>query len=347
MPTRFNRYRTSKFIEWSPLVALSALGLLGAAALLSPLISYQLVEKNIEIFPTKPVEVTSIQPQSVEIASIQPQWNPIGAVSIRVIANLPDNTWCKTEIWLFDEQGKLIDSAKKEFWKESGKWTENDEWGTWQEEDQVARLDIRRITIKSPVMIAIALLEQGTTSGKPLDQPISFHVDIEDRVVDKRLLLFFSIAVLPILVALAVFSVKNAGRILISESTQENKVGGGGRLGSSDELIRVIIKVLTDETAPKTISAKLSITDNDGNTVYQDKLSINLRRKRKFFRLKSQIYSYRGKYILNLILDFKSTYKFHLEVLPADCIDEIYLTVKQSIRTLSSIDLFHIYPPTN
>ena len=306
-------------------MALGALGVIAIAAFVSTLFSRELLQKSVVISSG----------EMVKLEPIQPQQSPIGAVRIDVIAQLPDNSWSTFEVQILDSQGDLLASAIKQAWRESGIWREEGETGTWSEQDLEGRFDIRRATLDTPIVVSIAVLEQGATSGQSLDKPVTFRVTILDGAIDQRFLWSGVVGVL-MLTALAAIAVKSTGQLVISESVNDSDLGGRGVLGGSDTLVRVIIKVIGDETSPWRLNSELSIKDGDGEVIYRNQLPI------EFIPFRQENRSMIGYGILDLILEPAQSYGFYVEIYPDATVDWTYLKVKQGVRTLHPTKITHI-----
>ena len=332
MPTKVQRYSTQKFTERAPLIALGALGLIAIALIASAAFSRQLLQKSV------PVSAGN----TVKLAPVQPRQSPIGAVRIDATARLPDNAWSTFEVQILDSQGNLLASAVKQAWRESGTWSEEGETGTWSEQDLEGRLDIRRATLEQPIVVAISVLEQGKTSGQPLDTPVNFRVTIWDGSVDRRFLWSGLVGVL-ILTMMTQNAVSKTGRVVISERINDSDLGGRGVLGGPNTLVQAIIDVISDETSPQRLTANLWIKDSCGEVVYHRELPITL----SFKREEGEIESASGQCILNLILESKESYGFYVEITPDAPVDWTFLKVKQGVRTLKSTEVIHIKPSAN
>ncbi|MEB3181417.1 MAG: hypothetical protein VKL59_20635 [Nostocaceae cyanobacterium] len=127
-----------------------------------------------------PQQITQIQP-------IELKRQIIGALSIDVTAKIPNNQWLTYEIQLTDNQGKLLAGGLKQAWHESGTWYEEGESGSWQEDDLQAGLDVRAQQPEQ-VTIGLAVLDYTDTSGKDINQPVLFNLNVRNGVVDTRYL---------------------------------------------------------------------------------------------------------------------------------------------------------------
>lgn len=154
MSANINVKQTNRFIEPGLYIAFGATALVILALIASAFFEKVLFSKNIAVSEE---EVTKI-----EALKIVPQL--IGALRIDAKAIIPDNRWVAYEIQLLDKQGKLIASAEKQAWRESGTWYEDGESGSWNEDDLEAGLDVRAQKDEE-VTIAISVLGYGDSSG--------------------------------------------------------------------------------------------------------------------------------------------------------------------------------------
>jgi hypothetical protein len=327
MPATVRRYTTERFVEWAPLIALGALGSLAIAGMASTLLSRQLLRQTV----TVPVEET------VTLPPVQPRQSPFGALRIDATANLPNNTWAVFEVQLLDQQGNLLASAIKQGWRESGTWVEEGESGTWSEQDLAGRFDIRRASIDGPVTVGISVLEQGNTGGGEVTQPVTFQVQIQDGVIDGRFLINGVAGVLMMSV-LAVLAVKKSGKVVIAERINDSDVGGRGRLGGPNKLVRMTLKVIGDENTPGTVTAHVFIKDSYGKQIYSGQIQIGF-----FLKTEDRATGYGN---LDFIFDTQDSYGFYVEIMPDGPIDWTHLTVKEGARTLLPTSVIHLPTPT-
>jgi hypothetical protein len=331
MPPKIQPLTTARFTERSPLIALGALGLLALALAVSPLFSRRLIHTNVSVAPGA----------TVQFDPVQPRRGAIGAVRIDAIALLPDNSWSVFEVQVLDPQGNPLASAIKQAWHESGTWQEEGESGRWSEQDQAGRFDIRQGALEGPIVVAIAVLEHGTTAGQPLTTPVTLRVTLWDGVIDTRFLWSGAIGVL-LLAGLTAIAVRASGQTVISEHIDDSDLVGRGTLGGPDTLVRVIITVVADETSPANLTANLTINDGYGELVYRRPLSMPL----SFRREEGKIEDAKGSATLDLILEPRGSYGFSVEITPDGPVDRTFLTVKEGVRTLTPTPIIHLQSST-
>lgn len=331
MPSKIQPLVTTQFTERSPLMALGALGLLGIALLIAPLFHRQLLSTGVYVGPEETVQLDPVQPRA----------GAIGALRIDAVAQLPSNAWSVFEVQLLDSQGNVLASAIKQAWNESGTWQEEGESGTWTEKDEAGRFDIRQASIDGPVVVAISVLEQGSSTGLPLDNPVVYHVTVAEGVIDYRFLWSGAIGIL-LVAALTAIAVKAAGQTVISEQINDSDLVGRGTLGGPNTLVRVIITVVSDETSPSKLTANLVINDSYGESIYRRQVVIPLSIRRKDGKVESA----RGSATVDLILDPRGSYGFSVAITPDGPVDHTFLTVKEGIRTLTPTAIIYIQPST-
>ena len=313
---------TKRFVEPSFKLSLIALALVILAAIVSGFFYQPILDRNLRVSPQ----------ERVELPPITLQRSLIGALRIDVKATLPTNRWVVYEIQLYDEQGKRLASAIKEAWRESGVWREGGESGTWEEEDLLGGLDVQLgKKEKDKITIAVSVLEYGETRGQVINnQPVSFRVNVKNGVIDTRYLWvgFFGAIAMMILTLL---SVGTAGKVRIKETINDSDVGGREILGGKDNLVRLTVKILSDETSPSSLSVNLWIKDGMGEQIYSEQTQVKL----NFRREDGDIEDARGKLEQYFIFTRRGSYGFYVEVTPDEPVDKTTLIVKENAKTLS------------
>lgn len=327
MPSKIQPLVTAQFTERSPLAALGALGLLGLALAVSPLFHHQLLSTGVYVGAE----------ETVQLDPVQPRERAIGALRIDAVAQLPSNAWSVFEVQLLDGQGNVLASAIKQAWHESGTWQEEGESGSWVEQDPAGRFDVRQAAIDGPVVVAISVLEQGSSTGQPLDDPVVYRVTVAEGVIDTRFLWSGAVGVL-LLAALTAIAVKASGQTIINEQISDSDLAGRGTLGGPNTLVRVIITVKADETSPPELTANLAINDSYGESVYRCDVVISLSMQRE----EGKVESASGSATIDLVLEPRGSYGFSVEITPDGPVDHTFLVVKEGIRTLTPTEITHI-----
>ncbi|MEO0802048.1 MAG: hypothetical protein AAFY57_07215 [Cyanobacteria bacterium J06642_2] len=326
MPVK--RYETKQFIEPAPYVAFGAVGLVAIALVIAPLFSRNLLRERIQVPPGETVKLSAIQPRA--------SW--IGALQIDVRATVSPNSWAEFEVQVFDLNNNLLASAVKQAWQESGTWYEDGESGTWSESDLRGQLDIRRQDLTEPIEIAVSALEQGTTAGQTLSTPIQFDVSVWDGSIDRRFL-WSGLLVGLLLSGFTWMTVRTSGQMILSKRIGDSDVGGRARLGGANTLVRVAIKVDSDETSPTSLRAELAIKDGRGNLVYEAQIPMPL----KFHNDDDgRVDHATGQCHVDMVLEQEDSYGFYVEVVPDAPVDRTTLQVIQGVRTLGVTEVIGI-----
>lgn len=328
MPVTTQTQRTSRFVDPWSYIALGAAGLVLLALMGSQFFYKRLMSQTVYVEPEESVQLESIQ--------LEPQL--IGALRIDVRALLPSNTWVIYEIQILDQNGDVIASAMKEAWSESGTWYEDGESGSWSESDLQGGLDVQAKK-NEQITLAIAVLEYGNTSGQELEQPVGFQVTVENGVVDTRYL-WSGLIGSTILGIIAIIATPVSGKTAIAKTIQDSDPSERATVGGANQLVRVEIKVKSDETSPRQLTARLVINDAYGEQVYARALPMPLSLKEEDGRVESA----KGQVQCFFTLDPRSSYGFHVDVMPDAPVDQTKLTVRDRNRTLGSVEVVHISP---
>jgi hypothetical protein len=318
--------RTTRFIDPWPYVALAAallvfLALLSAASFQRTLLS---------------TTVNASEDEPVQLAPLTIRRQMIGALRVEVKALLPANTWVTYEIQLLDRQGKPFASAMKQAWNESGTWYEEGESGSWQEEDLLGGLDVRAKQDET-VTITIAVLEYGNASGQELDQPVPFEVMVQNGAVDTRYL-WAGLVGTSSLAVIALFATPLTGKKAIAKTIQDSDPSERATVGGAGRLVRVNVDVASDATSPPQLEVRLWLNDPYGEQIYTRSFPVHL----SFNKEEDKIKGATGRLQTFFILEPRSSYGFHVEVLPDAPVDSTTLTVRDGSRTLKSVEVVKI-----
>ncbi|MBE9126011.1 MULTISPECIES: hypothetical protein [unclassified Coleofasciculus] len=328
MPVTIQTRHMGRFIDPWSYIALGAAGLVLLAFIVAQFFQKTLVSTTVSASEDEPAQLEAIQLSR----------QPIGALRIDVKALIPTNRWVTYEIQLFDQQGQVIASAIKEAWKESGTWYEEGESGSWSEEDTLGGLDVRAQK-NEQVSIAVAVLEYGQISGQELDEPVQFKVTVQNGVVDTRYLLPGLIGA-GSLALIAFMATPLSGKKAIAKTIRDSDPSGRGTAGGSDRLVRVKVDVKSDETSPRQLEVRLFINDAYGEQIYAHSLPMTLRYKKENGKVEEAT----GKVQAFFILEPRSSYGFHVEVMPDAPVDQTTLTVRDRTRTRQSVEVVQISP---
>ena len=326
MSASINVKKTSSFIDPALYIAFGATSLIILALFASAFFEKVLFSKTVQVSEEEVVKIEALK--------IEPQL--IGALRIDANATIPNNRWVTYEIQLLDKQGKLIASATKEAWRESGTWNEDGESGSWSEDDLQAGLDIRAKK-NEEVTLAISVLEYTDKTGREIAEPVNIYVKVANGVVDTRHLfpgLFGTLA----LAVMTFLAVPYTGKNVISKTIDDSDPSERATLGGADKLVRVKINVKSDETSPPTMKARLVVNDSYGEQLYQENIRLNL----KFHREDGKLEKVTGFAQKFFILETQDSYGFHVEVTPDAPVDRTTLTVLDGNRTRTTVEAVHI-----
>jgi hypothetical protein len=325
MAVTVNQQETHRFVDPFIYLALGSVGLVLLAFVVSGFFKRTLVSTSVTVSPE----------DTLEIKDVRLEATLIGALRVDVKALLPTNQWVTYEIQLRDQEtDQVIAAAIKQAWKESGTWYEDGESGTWQEQDVKGGLDVQA-TQPEEITVALSVLEYGNTAGQTLDLPVKFRVLVQNGVVDTRYLWIGFVGTVA-LATLSLISIPNTGRTVIRTTLDDSDPRDRAQVGGADTLVRVAVKVLSDETSPQKLDVHLRINNSYGEQVYADVTPVNLAKFGEDTRV--------GRLHRFFILDPRDSYGFQVEVLPDAPVDQTTLTVREGSRTLKSVKVVEIKP---
>ncbi|NJN38815.1 MAG: hypothetical protein HC790_08925 [Acaryochloridaceae cyanobacterium CSU_3_4] len=319
--------QTRRFMNIWVYLAFGSVGIVILAGIASVFFVKPLVSKTIVAREDEParLEPLAIKPQS------------LGGLRVDVTASIPTNRWLTYEVQLRDQQDKILAAGLKNAWHETGIWQEEGQTGTWQEDDLGAGLDVK--TAKSePMTVVVEVLDYVTTSSQDIDEPVTFKIDVHQGIIDTRYLWpgFWGGLLMAGLTCL--FS-KSSGTTVINKRIGDSDVGERVTLGGANKLIKVIVKVESDETSPSTLNCQLAIRDGNGDQFFNSSRVISLRFRRDE---DGDITSVKGEATFHLVLEKAGSYGFYVEVTPDAPVDATQLIVKQGVATLGAIKVAHI-----
>lgn len=335
MSASINTKKTNRFIDPAPYIAFGATGLILLALMASAFFEKVLFSKTVSVSEEETVKIEALK--------IEPQL--VGALRIDATAFIPSNQWAIYEIQLLDKQGKIIASATKEAWKESG----FDGDGSWSENDLDAGLDVRAKK-NEEVTVAISVLEQGnasqftTFSNTPLgtpepktSQPIRINVQVSNGVIDTRHMWPGLIGTLALSV-MTFFAVPSTGKKAIYATINDSDPSDRATVGGSDKLVCVKISVESDENSPLQMQARLVVNDSYGEQLYSQYIPLSLNFHREDGKLE-KVTGYAQEYF---VFETQDSYGFHVEVTPDAPVDRTTLTVLDGNRTWGAVEAVHI-----
>ena len=322
MAVHTTRKTTSRFVDWSPVVAIAATGLVFVAGVLSWALRKTLVKTSLNVVPE----------ESVNLDPIQLAPRSIGALRVDVTTVLPSNRWVTYEVLLKDAEGNTLSSAIKQAWQESGTWSEGGESGTWSESDLQGGIDIRSAAAE-PITVAILVLEYGDTAGNTINEPVPFRVTVRNGAIDGRYLWVGFIGTL-VLAVLSFIAAGQTGKTVINRSIGDSDLGGRAVMGGANSLIKVRVKTKTDETSPSQFQVDLYLKDANGEVVYQHGFPL-----KRYFSSEDVYWQALTAYF---VLSQRASYGFYVEVVPDGPVDSTQLIVQEKAKTRKEIDLIVI-----
>lgn len=282
-----------------------------------------LISTQVTVDPDTP---TDLQP-------IQLKRELFGALRIDVVARLPSNHWVTYEIQVKDNNGKVLASGIKQAWAESGTWAEDGESGTWAEDDLMGGLDVRANQAE-PVIIALDVLEYSTTAGREVNKAVPFQVTVTNGAVDDRYLWtgLFGTAVIGFL---TLFSVSSTGKTVMNKSNRDSDVMGRNTMGGAKRLLRVVVKVQSDENSPRGLNIRLTINDENGEQIYSQVHPVDVSLSKNDGKVTG------GNSTLTkfFVLEPRASYGFHVDVTPDFAIDRTRILVRENARTLFPVEV--------
>ncbi|OAB59823.1 hypothetical protein AY600_18540 [Phormidium willei BDU 130791] len=320
---------TYRFVDWSTYLALLAASLVLLAGIISPIFQQKLLDDRIEVTPGEVVEFKTWQ--------LKPQL--IGAMRIDVDAFFNNNRWTTYELRVLDEEGNLIVSALKQAWVESGVWREGGESGTWREKDVQAALDLQAGDEPETITLAINILDYTDTSGQPVEgESVRFHVRVVNGAIDTRYLIPGVIGT----GGLALFcflSTQNSGQETINKFVNDSDLGGRAIMGGEDNLICCKLKIVADETSPRSLDVNLWVSDGYGENMHHQVTPVSLTFHRDedgdIKRTTGQLKQY-------FIFNKRGSYGLYIEVTPDGPVDDTVLRVKENVQTLTGVSVVEI-----
>lgn len=315
---------TSRFIEPGLYIALFAILLVIFAGIASWFFGRTLLSQRLQVRQGNPVQLQSVQLNR----------GTIGALRINAKAIVPTNRWITYEIRVLDEQGNILGTAVKQAWKESGTWYEEGESGTWEEQDLRGGLDVRLGENEQDVVnLAVAVLEYTDTSGNAINQPVSFQVTVKKGVVDSRYLWAGLLGTISLGILSLVAKI-NSGKKVINQSVNNSDVGARRILGGSNSLVKVVVRVTSDEMSPPQLEARFWLKDGYGEQIYAQSLPMKLNKRTEDVSI--------GKVEAYFWLEKRGSYGFYVEVMPDQSVDLTRLTVYEKVRTVGRVEAVRI-----
>lgn len=313
---------TGRFVDWSPIIAMGAAGVVMVAGILSGTSRTTLANTTVNAVPD----------QSVNLDPIQIAPRSMGALRVDVAAQLPSNRWVSYEVLLMDASGNVLGSAVKQSWRESGTWAEGGESGTWSDSDLNGGVDVRA-TAGEMITVAILVLGYGDTKGNTLTDAVPFQVTVKNGVIDGRYLWVGFLSTLA-LAGISFLSAEQSGKPVITRSVGDSDIGGRAVVGGKDSLIKVRITTTTDETSPRQFRVDLMLKDENGEVLYEHG-----------FPLQRQYRSedvYRQTLTTYFVLRRRASCGFYVEVVPDGPVDSTRLVVYDQTKVRKPVNVIYV-----
>ena len=343
MPYTAEKIQSSKFREYSPYICLGINGFLLLVLFLSNFFAKTLVNKTVSTTVADGETIAKLEP-------IVFKPSPLGALRIDAKAIIRNNSWLTYEIQFQDKEGNVVASAMKPAWKESGTWREGGESGSWQEEDLRGGIDLRlardqKEQILTPVIQVLEYtdtrgipLSQGVVDGEEVYQNVSFRVKILQGAIDTRYL-WAGLFGTSFITLFCFWSVNSTGKLVIKKTINDSDIGDWAIFGDSNQLVKVTVEILADETSPTSLNIKLWLNDGFGEKCCHllEPIKMNYRRNED-----REILSAKGKKEFYFLLPKKESYNVYLEVVPDQSVEKTWLSVKGGVKTLGKVEVNQI-----
>lgn len=304
--------QTSRFIDPWPYLSLGIALLVLIAALIAP------TSKHLILSDT--TSVAAAQKATLPPITLEPQ--RIGALRIDVRADLPRNQWATYEVQLLDPSGQILAAGIKQAF----------------DRDLQAGLDVK-LQQQETLTIAIEVIKYSDVTGVDINGSVPFRTRVEQGVIDTRYL-WIGVVGAGICAALGFLSLGVSGVKVIDKSIADSDLNARQILGGPGRLTCVQISVLSDETSPRELQAKLWVNDGQGNQLCSRVLPIPL----KFHYDDGDLDHATGKAELFLTMAERSSYGFTVEIIPDGPVDRTRLIVRDRVRTAKGIEVYTIGP---
>jgi hypothetical protein len=319
-------YSTRKFIEPATILRWFAFGLISVAIVASWFMGRTQIRKTLSVEP---------DPEDyVEVGSLTLEPSAIGALRIKAEAQIPSNHWVTYELILLDRQGKVVTSAMKEAWSESGTWSEDGESGTWSEEDLDAGLDVKAQN-RETLTLAVSVLDYTTTSGQEITASVPISVKASTGVV-YRTPLYWGWIVISVLSWMSGRIIKTGcGRQVMFKTIPDSDVGARGTLGGARRLVHLRLEIVSDETTPPILHPTVWIRNAEGEDIYRQTYHVTTPQLMGQASRKSELNAY-------FRLLEKGSYGFYVEVMPDASVDRTTITVFDGAKTAGRVSVTDI-----
>jgi hypothetical protein len=319
---------TGRFIDRWAYLALGVFGLMVIALVTAAIWQKPLINRTLAV----PIDSRTTLPP----IPIQPSlW---GALRVDVAAQLPTGEGATYDLQILDAQGRVIASAVKDAWSESGSWSEEGESGTWSEAELQAGLDLRASRAE-PITIAIGVQDHTTALGKPLDTPVTFKVKVDAGAIDDRYLWAGFIGTLCTSL-LALLAVPTSGHRVIAKTLSGPEITQRATMGGPNRLLRLVVKVAGYNSCPSSVKLHLTIQDAEGTARFQDDIYLTI----NYTKNDGKITGANATYTAFILLEPQGSYGYRVAITPNESIKKTTLIVSEDARTLVPVSGYDLSP---
>ncbi len=327
MPAKVSKINTSRFIDRWAYVPIAIAPFLLFLSIFGSALGKTIIKEKVKVSAEKPASVGTIE--------LKPR--DLGALRIDAKAFFPDNHWVVYEIQLVDAEGEIVASAIDEAWRESGRWREGGESGSWSESELAAGLDLRSKQAEK-LTVVIEVLESGTSSGQPANLMVNFDLKVKKGAIKRSHLLsgFFFTGILGIL---SLIATGISGQQAIFKKINDSDPRERATVGGENNLVKVSINSVLDETTPRQAKIDLYINNVYGERIYQESRTVPVRISKDE---DGEITKAQAKSESLFVLKKRDSYGFAVKVEPDNPVEWTSLTVRDGSKTLSNIEVKEI-----
>lgn len=310
MPVTAETQLTARFIRRGFYLALLAILLVLAVFLNTRSINQTLYSKTILVAKNEPLTLTTVE--------LAPSW--LGTVKVEASALVPKNRQVTYAIQLLTPQGQLLHSTPQHA----------------ERRNQKGSLDTRSVGFtQATASIAIAVLNYTDATGNELQQPIFLRVNIRKIELDSRYLWFGCLGIASLgIISLATHKFSPT-ITAIRTSAANNAIEGRGVLGGPKQLVRVNLKLISNQKPTRRIEVTWCIVNEVGEIIYDSTLPVTL----KFNPKKALAIAKLERYF---ILSERGIYQFYVIAPPYEQIQRTILIVRDRARTFGPVKVKRI-----
>ncbi|MEM9135939.1 MAG: hypothetical protein AAGB01_01120 [Cyanobacteria bacterium P01_F01_bin.42] len=295
---------------------------------ISPFLQKKLIDKRFQIR----------KDESVQSDLIRYTPTLIGALRVDAKARLPANRWVTYELQILDEGGNVLTAGLKQAWRDAGTWREGGESGSWDESDLNAGFALKSKEKESQaIRVVIQVLETGTSSNAAWNSPVTFSLVVHDGSIDIRYMWlgFFGTLAMAIITTVCA---GQSGKKVIAKTIGDSDINARATLGGNASLIQVQIFVDADETTPSNFNINLAVRNPDGETIYQQRSAVPVKR----ILDNGVLDGGKASFCTYLLITPRDSYGFYVEVTPDQSVDRTVLTVTDNVKTNRAVEVTQI-----